>query len=203
MQRSPNRESNLVIGRWRCVPEPDHRGRDQGVVELNIVRIVAVNPQQGHALQQVLLHGLPIVDVHEFTGDQPAGQSVVGHPGVRDAEEIAVETRKPADADACASAHQLLKPAFLVAGQMVMSDVGWIADYQSGPGVFGGGRGGFGKVGDMKVESSLLPQFGRPLATMRVDFVAPRHSNLGFRKEAKEGGVKRAGAEGGQGARIE
>jgi hypothetical protein len=53
--------------------------------------------EECHGLREIPAEGAPVVNVHEFRGDEPYCKALIRHPIVRQEHEIAIESRKAAD----------------------------------------------------------------------------------------------------------
>ena len=80
------------------------------------------------AVEQITLHSLPVVHVHELARNEPASDTTIGHPGMGKTQEMAVKSGETANLHAARSIVKKLKTGLLAIVQMMMPDVRWIAD---------------------------------------------------------------------------
>src|SRR5487761_1396412 len=86
--------------------------------------------QQGHLFGQIALYEQAVINVHELARDKPETNTVFGKPVVGEKEKIAVETAEPVNADPRRGQAELAQARFVLGREMVVSDVGRIADNQ-------------------------------------------------------------------------
>ena len=188
-------EINGVSLGWRCVAEADDSRGNHGIRELDVHRVEAMNSKEGDLAAQVFLKSTTVVDVHEFTRDEPDGQGVFRHQCVGKSNEVAIETGQPIKVHTRSSNRSHPESLLECGVQMVMSDIGWIADHEIGLVLIAGGWGGSGEIIENQVERGVCPKILRGAAVMRVDFVTLGPVDSILREAAQKGGVECACAE--------
>src|SRR5262249_24101475 len=153
--------------------EPDDSRGNQRVFKLRIVRIVAVNAKQGYALEQIVLHGLPVINIHELAGDQPAGDGAFGHPRVSNGHEVAIKPRQATERNAGMPPCMQAQAGLFLTWQVMMSDIRRVADYEIALVIFRGRRRCFREIRDPQIEWGFAPQLHRVTSMMWIDFNAP------------------------------
>ena len=127
--------------------------------------------QKVHGVEKVLLDCEPVVDVHEFAGDQPAGEAPICHPLVAQSEKVAVQAGESAQFKAASRSGELAQPMLVTVGDVVVAHVWRVADEQ-----IGCPRGrrcrSAGEVGLSDVEARRLPQRRSRHRVVRIDLVA-------------------------------
>ena len=145
-------------------------------------------------LGQVPFDRRPVVDVHEFAGDEPDGQATVIEPIVAQQEEVGVETREAADLDARPLIDQLLEPPLLDAIEVMMADVRRIGEDQIGS-TTDQGRIEPGEVSDGHVQAHRTPESGGRIGEGSVKLDASRRTDQSVREHLTQSREERAGTD--------
>src|SRR5262249_36250935 len=131
----------------------------------------------------------PVVHVHELRGDEPRRQAALFQPGVRQEQEVTIETRQAADPEAQAPADERLE--FFLPGriEVVVADVGGVSDEQV---ILLLRRRFPQEVGVPNLQPGPRPQLARARGMSRVQLAAQRRPDPPRGKDAAEAGKKGA-----------
>src|SRR5205823_1232539 len=153
-------------------------------------RVGTVDVEERQAVEQIRLYGLAVVDIHELARDEPSGNAALGHPGVGQAEEMAVEPCKAADLHPAGLLRVELQAVLVAVLQVMVADVGRIADDE-----IEAGRGlRARKVGELDYQAGVIPEVRGGNAIVRVDLETESFYDALRRQSLRERRIERAGA---------
>ena len=84
--------------------------------------------KEGDFVQQVVFDSSAIIHIHEFTWNKPPGKAVICHPCTGETKKVTVKSGKAAKLHATCLGSAKLQASFIAVLQMVVSDVGWVAN---------------------------------------------------------------------------
>ena len=183
-----------MVCRRPFVAQPDDGRGHQRVAELHIVGVEAMDVEQRHLVQQVLLDRSAVVHVHELAWNQPACQSARRHPRVAQAQEVTVETGEPARLHAGHQPHLVLEPRLVAARDVVVPHIRRVADHEV-VGVRPRWRNRTGEILRMQHQPAALPELGGWRRIVPIYLVAYRRGYLARRKDRPQRGIEGPGAD--------